>query len=86
MYSLLYLQLMIIIIMGVSGSGKTTLGQQLATDLGWLYADGDSFHSTKNITKMNRGIALTDEDRSVWLALISKYIKEHIEAKQTRTA
>ncbi len=80
--SLLYLQLMIIIIMGVSGSGKTTLGQQLATDLGWLYADGDSFHSTKNITKMNIGIALTDEDRSVWLTLISQYIKKHIKEKQ----
>lgn len=73
---------MIIIIMGVSGSGKTTVGQQLATDLGWLYADGDDFHSSKNIAKMSSGIPLTDEDRSVWLTLISQYIKEQIKSKQ----
>jgi len=69
--------------MGVSGSGKTTVGQQLATDLGWLYADGDDFHNTENIAKMSSGIALTDDDRSIWLTLISKYIKEHIKAQKS---
>ena len=73
---------MIIIIMGVSGSGKTTVGQQLAADLGWLYADGDDFHNTKNIAKMRKGIALTDKNRSAWLSLISQYIKEQIKSKK----
>ena len=73
---------MIIIIMGVSGSGKTTVGKQLATDLSWLYADGDDFHNTENIAKMCNGIALTDDDRSIWLTLISQYIKEHIQANK----
>ena len=73
---------MVIIIMGVSGSGKTTVGLQLATDLDWLYADGDDFHSSENIAKMSNGIPLADEDRSVWLTLISQYIKEHIKSNQ----
>jgi len=68
--------------MGVSGSGKTTVGQQLAADLGWLYADGDDFHSAENIAKMRSGIPLTDEDRSGWLVLVSEYIKEHIISEQ----
>ena len=68
--------------MGVSGSGKTTVGQQLATDQGWLYADGDHFHSSENIAKMSNGIPLVDEDRSTWLTRISQYIKEHIKSKQ----
>lgn len=66
--------------MGVSGSGKTTVGQQLATDLNWVYSDGDDFHSVNNITKMSHGVPLTDDDRSIWLALIGQYIKKQIES------
>lgn len=68
--------------MGVSGSGKTTVGQQLATDLGWLYSEGDDFHSVENVAKMSRGIPLTDDDRSDWLALISHYIENQIKLSQ----
>ena len=73
---------MIIILMGVSGSGKTTVGQQLATDLGWLYFDGDNFHSILNINKMSDGIALNDGDRSVWLIQISQHINSLINSGQ----
>ncbi len=68
--------------MGVSGSGKTTVGQQLATDLGWLYFDGDDFHSLQNINKMSEGIALNDGDRSVWLSQIGRHINTLINSSQ----
>ncbi|MGH9510895.1 MAG: gluconokinase [Terriglobales bacterium] len=59
---------MIVIVMGVTGSGKTTVGTLLAEQLGWKFADADSFHSAANVEKMRRGIALDDADRAPWLA------------------
>jgi gluconokinase len=53
--------------MGTAGSGKTTIGELLASQLGWEFFDGDSFHSPANIEKMSRGVALTDDDRVPWL-------------------
>lgn len=53
--------------MGVEGSGKTTIGKLLAAQLGWEFADADSFHPPANIEKMSRGIPLTDSDRIPWL-------------------
>jgi gluconokinase len=60
----------IILLMGPAGSGKTTIGRLLAANLSWEFADGDDFHSPANITKMSRGIPLTDEDRVPWLQSI----------------
>ena len=53
--------------MGVEGSGKTTIGKLLAVQLGWEFADADSFHPPANKEKMSRGIPLTDCDRIPWL-------------------
>jgi gluconokinase len=53
--------------MGPAGSGKTTVGELLAAQLGWEFADGDSFHSATNIEKMRRGVPLDDRDRIPWL-------------------
>jgi gluconokinase len=61
---------MILLVMGVTGSGKTTVGKLLAQRLGWLYLDADYFHPPENISKMQRGVPLTDEDREPWLAAI----------------
>jgi gluconokinase len=58
---------MITILMGVVGSGKTLVGRLLAQQLGWEFADADDFHSSANVEKIHRGIALTDEDRAPWL-------------------
>ena len=33
-----------VVVMGVAGSGKTTIGTLLAEQLGWRFADADSFH------------------------------------------
>jgi carbohydrate kinase (thermoresistant glucokinase family) len=57
----------IIFITGVSGSGKTTVGQQLSQKTSLPFFDGDDFHSTSNIAKMQSGTPLTDEDRMDWL-------------------
>jgi gluconokinase len=61
---------MIVLIMGPTGSGKTTIGSLLAQQLGWMFADGDSFHSAANIQKMSQGIPLDDADRDPWLKSI----------------
>jgi gluconokinase len=68
----------VILLMGVSGAGKTTIGQSLASQLGWVFVDGDDYHSPENVQKMRSGIPLTDADRAPWLetlrALIAAWI------------
>ena len=54
--------------MGVSASGKSVVGQELASQLGWSFLDGDDFHSRANRQKMAQGVPLTDADRLPWLA------------------
>lgn len=58
--------------MGPAGSGKTTIGELLASQLGWDFVDGDSFHPPANIQKMYRGVPLDDNDRVPWLNAIRK--------------
>lgn len=70
---------MIIILMGVSGSGKTTIGRLLAREIGWSFHEGDELHSEENISRMRRGVALTDEDRLPWLQALRKLIQGALE-------
>lgn len=58
---------MVLILMGPMGCGKTTIGKMLAKKLGWPFYDADDFHPKENVEKMRAGIALTDEDRKLWL-------------------
>ena len=67
---------MVIVVMGVAGSGKTTIGQKLAGALGCPFYDADDFHGADAKSKMNRGIALTDEDRQPWLGNLADEIKK----------
>lgn len=66
--------------MGVSGSGKTTIGSLLARQLGWEFADADTYHSAASVEKMRDGIPLTDADRVPWLDalrdLVARWIAE----------
>jgi gluconokinase len=66
---------MIIIVMGVSGAGKTTIGTELAQALHWTFVDADDFHPPANIEKMQRGIALTEQDRRPWLLALRSQIE-----------
>ncbi len=67
---------MIILLMGPMGCGKTTIGKLLATKSGWPFYDGDDFHPPENVAKMQGGIALTDEDRWVWLETLRELIAQ----------
>ena len=63
---------MVILIMGVSGCGKTTIGAGVARALKVPFLDGDDLHSQVSISKMNKGIPLTDEDREPWLKRVAE--------------
>ena len=65
---------MILIVAGVSGSGKSTVGALLAGQLGWRFADADTFHPEANVAKMRSGIPLTDADRVPWLRAIGEWM------------
>ncbi|MGH9538223.1 MAG: gluconokinase [Terriglobales bacterium] len=69
---------MIVVVMGVTGAGKTTVGQLLAQELGWKFADADSFHSPSNVEKIRQGIPLDDADRAPWLAALRRAIENWI--------
>lgn len=69
-----------VVIMGVSGTGKTSAAQHLQQQLGWVYAEGDEFHSEANVAKMRSGTPLNDDDRAPWLASIATWMTEQAAA------
>jgi gluconokinase len=73
----------IVIIMGTTGAGKTTVGSLLASQLGWQFADADSFHPPANIDKMSRGIPLDDADRAPWLAALRRAEEKWLDEKRS---
>ena len=66
--------------MGTTGAGKTTIGTMLGAQLGWQFADADTFHPAANIEKMSHGIPLNDADRAPWLEAMRKAILDWIAA------
>jgi gluconokinase len=69
----------VIVVMGVSGSGKTVVGRILAERLGWEFRDADAFHPPANVTRMSKGIPLTDAERWPWLDALAALIDGAIE-------
>jgi gluconokinase len=69
-----------VVVMGVSGVGKSTVAKGMSTLLGWVYAEGDAFHSEANVAKMAAGHPLTDEDRWPWLRAIGEWMSAEIGA------
>jgi gluconokinase len=65
------------VVMGVASCGKTSVGEALAEKLGAGFVEGDKLHPKSNIAKMTAGIALTDEDRWPWLALVGQSVSGH---------
>lgn len=65
-----------LVVMGVSGSGKTSVAEQLVTDTGYAFAEGDDLHPESNRKKMADGHPLTDEDRWPWLHRVAGWIGE----------
>lgn len=69
----------LIIIMGVSGSGKSTIGKEIASKLGVEFYDGDDFHPEANVSKMESGQPLDDQDRLPWLTSIHSFAKQQLQ-------
>lgn len=65
----------LIIVMGVAGSGKSTLADALAKHYGYIYLDGDDFHSVEARSLMAQNIPLTDEQRTPWVAALKQRLK-----------
>jgi gluconokinase len=66
----------LVVVMGVSGCGKSTVGRALAETLNAVFLDADDFHPDSNKQKMRAGLALTDDDRRPWLALLNEKLRE----------
>ncbi|KXH69000.1 male sterility protein [Colletotrichum salicis] len=66
----------VVMVAGPCGSGKSTLATSLASSLKAPFIEGDCLHSKASIEKMGSNVALTDEDRSLWLSRIGKRASE----------
>lgn len=73
----------VLVVMGVSGSGKSTIAALIAERLGWIFVDGDSFHTPEHVAKMHAGLALDDEDRAPWLGRIAAWIRQRLDAGES---
>lgn len=69
-----------VVVMGVTGCGKTSVGRELASSLGFVFADGDDFHSPSNVAKMAAGTPLTEDDRWPWLDEVGTWLSSHPDA------
>lgn len=67
-----------IVVMGVAGCGKSAVGRQLSELLGLPLIEGDDFHPTANVQKMQQGIPLNDDDRSGWLLSLAQELTGHV--------
>jgi carbohydrate kinase (thermoresistant glucokinase family) len=76
-------EFMVLILMGPMGCGKTTIGKMLGKKLGWPFYDADDFHPKENVEKMRAGIALTDEDRKLWLKKLHGNIRRWLKHGQS---
>lgn len=75
----------LIIVMGVSGSGKSTLADALAKHYGYVYLDGDDFHSLEARDLMAKNIPLTDEQRNPWVASLKHRLETNAANNQHTT-
>lgn len=64
----------VVVVMGVSGCGKSTIASELAARFDVPFFEGDEYHPQANVDKMSNAIALTDEDRWPWLAILGEAI------------
>ena len=68
-----------VVVMGVAGCGKSAVGQLIAAHLRLPLIEGDAFHPASNVSKMQRGEALTDDDRADWLQTLGLELARHTE-------
>ncbi|KAI1855756.1 hypothetical protein JX265_012201 [Neoarthrinium moseri] len=68
----------VIVIAGPAGCGKSTLSTALSKALAIPFIEGDGLHCKAAVEKMAGCVALTDDDRALWLKRISKRSVEAI--------
>ncbi|MEN8707686.1 MAG: gluconokinase [Nocardioides marinisabuli] len=61
-----------IVVMGVSATGKSSVAERVASELGWDLVEGDDLHPRANVSKMEAGDPLTDDDRWPWLTRVGE--------------
>lgn len=66
-----------VVFMGVSGCGKSSLAASVSAELGLRLVEGDDHHAAASRDKMQRGIALTDDDRRQWLDELAAILAAH---------
>ena len=66
-----------VVVMGVAGCGKSAVGELIAARLSLPLIEGDAFHPASNVSKMQRGVALTDDDRADWLQTLGLALARH---------
>ena len=66
-----------VVVMGVAGCGKSAVGQLIAAQRSLALIEGDDFHPASNVSKMQRGVALTDDDRADWLTTLGLELARH---------
>ena len=62
--------------MGPSGCGKSTIGRLAAARAGAAFIEADDHHTAEARARMRRGDALTDDDRSPWIARVAEAANE----------
>lgn len=67
---------MTLVVMGVSGVGKSAVAAELARRTGWVFGEGDDFHSPAARAKMHANHPLDDADRAPWLRSLAAWIGE----------
>jgi len=72
-----------LIIMGVAGSGKSTVGKLLAAELGFLFLEGDDFHSIEAKAMMAAGTPLRSDLRQGWVDRLASTLAAHAAAGQS---
>ena len=66
-----------VVVMGVADCGKSAVGQLIAAHLSLPLIEGDDFHPASNVSKMQCGVALTDDDRAEWLQTLGLQLARH---------
>jgi len=74
---------MVYVVMGVAGCGKTTVGSLLAKQIHAQFIDADDYHPQINISKIEQGVSLTDEDRLPWLKTLAEIISKYLSSGDT---
>ena len=64
-----------IVVMGVAACGKSSVAAEISEQLGARFVEGDTYHLPASVEKMSNGVALTDEDRWPWLALLERELR-----------